>query len=476
MSIFPTLKIELGKSTALTLEGGYQASSERGLSAGLPIRGTVLPNPLGEIPRSRNRADPRNTNESSASYVGYLLEHNFSKDWSLRNRFRASFSDRKEIGIGGGELADDNRTLTRSGGKLDSNGQEYTLQTEILGKAKTGIVNHELLFGLELGRSVINFSRKDVEASPIDIFNPDYGDFPSSSDFFDLFNETGKDDRIGLYAQNLLSIGDKVKVLLGGRYDWVWTNFEDRIANTSSSENASAFAPRVGIVYQPIKPISLYASWSRSFEPNFGVDREGNPFVPTTGDQFEAGVKTEFFDSKLATTLSAYQITRQNDFIPDPVDPDFEVQLGEQRSRGFEFDLTGEPLPGLRLIATYAYTDARVTKDAEGGNEGNRIDNTPPHSGSLWAVYEFQKGSLKGFGIGAGVFVVGKRPGDTANTYTLPAYARTDALLYYRNKRWRVQLNIENLFDVRYFTQAFDREAVYDGAPFTIKGQVSVTF
>jgi iron complex outermembrane recepter protein len=128
------------------------------------------------------------------------------------------------------------------------------------------------------------------------------------------------------------------------------------------------------------------------------------------------------------------------------------------------------------LIATYAYTDAKITEDAEGGNAGNRSWGVPRHSGSLWAVYEIQKGALKGFGAGAGVFVVGDRPGDVENSFVLPGYVRTDALLYYRRDNWRVQLNFQNLLNTDYFESSADRNSIFYGAPFTVKGQISVTF
>jgi iron complex outermembrane receptor protein len=166
------------------------------------------------------------------------------------------------------------------------------------------------------------------------------------------------------------------------------------------------------------------------------------------------------------------------------VDPEnFSIQVGEIRSRGIEFDLSGEPLPGLRLIATYALTDSKITEDTRPEFVGERTINVPLHSGSLWAVYEVQKGSLQGLGLGAGVFVVGERtgnfPGATGSEgderFTVDPYARVDALLYYRRDNWKVQLNIDNLFSTNYVESSFGN-TVTVGAPFTIRGQFSVTF
>lgn len=210
---------------------------------------------------------------------------------------------------------------------------------------------------------------------------------------------------------------------------------------------------------------SLYASYSRSFVPEFGVDREGNLFEPTRGNQFEVGVRTELFDRRLIATLAAYRITRQNELVPDPDNSDFSIQLGETRSQGIEFDIAGEPLPGLRLIVNYVYTDAIVAGEAS-ELEGNRINGVPLHSGSLWVVYELQEGTLEGLGFGDGIYAIGEVQGDLENSYELPRYVRTDALLYYRRDNWQVKLNVENLFDTEYFESSGRRL----DQPFTIRG------
>ena len=155
--------------------------------------------------------------------------------------------------------------------------------------------------------------------------------------------------------------------------------------------------------------------------------------------------------------------------LADPVDPNFQIQIGEQRSRGIELDLRGELSPGLNLIASYAYTDTEITEDTK-GLEGNQLGNVPRHSGNIWAVYELQKGSLQGLGLGAGVFVLGARQGDNQNNFELSTHALTNALLYYRRDNWRAQLNFENLFDVDYFLGT--ENAVIPGEPFTVRGQL----
>ncbi|MEH1849807.1 MAG: TonB-dependent receptor [Nostoc sp.] len=166
-------------------------------------------------------------------------------------------------------------------------------------------------------------------------------------------------------------------------------------------------------------------------------------------------------------------MTKENITTADPNNPTFSIQIGEQRSRGIEFDLAGRILPGLNIIASYSYIDAEITRD-NSGNQGNQPDNVPRNSASLWTTYEIQQGDFKGLGFGGGVFFVGDRKGDLANTLTVPSYVRTDAAIFYHRDNWRAALNFKNLFDVNYIESSYF--GVYYGAPLTVQGTVSFSF
>jgi len=178
----------------------------------------------------------------------------------------------------------------------------------------------------------------------------------------------------------------------------------------------------------------------------------------------------------LITNLAAYEITRSNLAVTDPDNPNFSIPSGEQRSRGVELDVTGQILPGWNLIASYAYTDARVTKD-DNLQPGNLLDGVPFNSASLWSTYEIQTGDFQGLGFGLGLFYVGERQGDLNNSFQLPSYVRTDASIFYRRNNWRAGININNLFNVDYIEDSGQRRnRINPGEPFTVRGTVSVEF
>ncbi|WP_138503581.1 TonB-dependent siderophore receptor [Nostoc sp. PA-18-2419] len=476
--VAPVISFDFGKDTSLTLEAQY-LNTLKVEYGGIPAVGSVLNSPFGRVPRSRYVDDSNLKLDRDYLALGYRFQHKFSDNWSIRNGFRAELEDYQEAFAYNLGFQSDNRTLNRRARLDKARSRNYFLQTDVLGTIQTGIVKQDLLFGLELGRT--NYIRKTFSPTPalppIDFFNPNY-DLPSIR-FENKTTDTQiPQNSIGVYAQDLISIGDKLKILLGGRFDFVDASYENKVNGFLNEPKDSAFSPRVGVVYQPLPPVSLYASYSQSFQPSNGFDASPGekPFKPTTGEAFEVGVKTEFLDGKLAATVAAYQITKQNIAVSDPARPGFSLEIGEQRSRGIEFDLAGQILPGWNIIASYAYIDPEITEDSRPAFKGNLPNNVARNSASLWTTYEIQTGSWKGFGFGSGLFFVGDRQGDLENTFTLPSYVRTDATIFYRRDNWRVGLNIQNLFDVNYFESSTGRTSVYPGAPFTVLGTVSWQF
>jgi iron complex outermembrane receptor protein len=469
--VAPVISVELGENTNLIVEGGYRNLYQDNYNLGLPATGTIFSNPNGDIPRDRI------TNEGElgveATRIGYRLEHQFSENWSLNNTFRYGYVNYDGGGINiGTELLSDNRTLLRTFNDLQDQYYDYRLVTNILGRFSTGSIDHQLLFGIDLGRLDNSLRFTGRSGAPIDLFDPIYGQ--SSGDItFELDTNTVTDE-LGFVLQDQIELADNLNLLLSGRFDLFRQTNRDFLANTEASQSGEAFSPRVGIVYQPIPAISLYASYSRSFEPAIGASFSGEDFEPTRGTQFEVGVKTDITDD-LSATLALYDITQSNVLTDDPGNPGFSIQTGEQQSQGIELSLTGEILPGWNVFASYAHNDARVTED-NSIPVGNRVQRTTPHAASLWTTYEVQQGDLQGLGFGLGLFYVGDRAGDAANTFEVPSYLTTDAAIFYEQNRFRAALNFKNIFDVDYFENAFSRLRVSPGAPFTVQGTISWTF
>ncbi len=478
--VAPIITWNISDDTNLTFEAEYlnaQYPNERGL----PIEGTILPNPNGDIPISTFLGEPSfDRNDRRTLRLGYDFEHRFSEDWRLHNTFGFTWEENFQDSVGPLGLEDDLRTLNRIAfvrSDFDApnfSRNEYVATLTAIGNFETWGIDHELVIGTEyryqIGRSPV-FTRREI--GTIDIFDPVYNQ-PLGPIIGENSSWRETASNIGVYVQDQLTFSDQFILLVGGRFDFVNYDYEEE--EFEFSQNDTAFSPRIGLVYQPAENISLYGSFSQSFEQTlFASSVDNTPFEPQRGTQYEIGVKADWLDGALSTTLALYHLTRTNVVTDDLDNPGFSIQTGEQQSQGVELNVAGEILPGWNIIAGYAYTDASITEDST-FPVGNAIDNVPEHAASLWTTYILQEGDFEGLGFGLGLFYVGERPGDLDNTFTIPDYFRTDAAIYYQRNQFRAQLNFKNLFNTRYFESANGRNRIFPGAPFEVLATVGWEF
>jgi iron complex outermembrane receptor protein len=467
--VAPTLAWQLSPDTKVSLEVSYLHDA-RPIDRGLVV---LSNNRVADIPISRYLGDPEKQENFNETRIALYLDQRFNPNLSMRSALRYTVSTESGPGatlqIFGGSDNDRDFSL------FDSIGNQHydtlNFQNDLIGKFKTGSIEHTVLFGLEYRREASSFFSQSRSAGTIDIFNPSYNFTFGPFDPRDT-GET-KTNFFGVYLQDQIKLLENLKLVLGGRFD-TYHN-DDTFDGETTKTNADAFSPRVGLVYQPIPEVSLYGSYSRSFTPVEGTNASGTPFEPQHGAGYEVGIKTELLAGRLSSTLAFYNTTLSNIVTQDPNNPLFSVQVGEQRSRGIEFDLAGEILSGWKVIASYAHTDATITKDNTFA-VGNRLNNVPRDGASLWTTYTFQKGNLKGFGFGFGAFVVGDRAGDLDNSFIADGYTRLDAALFYERDNVRAALNFKNLSDIRYLEGTQDRSQVIPGAPFTVEGTISIKF
>ena len=480
--IAPALTWKIGDNTDITFNfdySDYEQPFDRGLVA--------IGDEVADIPFERVLGELDDVTEAESFDVGYLLEHRFSDKWKLRNNFRFNSVDNLSSFARPLDVNEETGILTRAWGVNDFQEETYALQSNVVGEFATGSVDHTLLFGIDLFRETSEFDNVS-SADPdnpesrgggpdLNIFDPEYGVVPRPGrDELELPNVgDDKTDTLGIYLQDQIALGKQWHLLAGGRFDIV--DQESTRSNSTSQQQEEAFSPRLGVVYQPIEPLSLYASFSQSFVPNDDVDESGEIIDPERGTQYEVGIKGEMFDGDLSATLAAFNINKTNIAIADPNLEGVSRPIGEQRSRGIELDVRGEIMSGWNIIAAYAYTDAETTEDDGSELEGNRLTGVPENAVSLWTTYEIQNGDFQGLGFGAGLFFVGEREGDEENSFQISSYTRTDASIFYQRSNWKAAVNFKNLFDIDYIeSPGFSRISVNPGIPFTVLGSVSVEF
>ncbi|AFY33148.1 TonB-dependent siderophore receptor [Calothrix sp. PCC 7507] len=470
----PVLKWNLSDRTNLSFSLEY-IKNQSPYDPGLIALGTGVIN----SPSDRVFNEPDDYIRTTSLNIGYNLEHKFSDNWTLRNAFRYADQDYQILATIPISFDESTGILNRIYAARQYLSQDYSLQTNVVGKFTTGFIKHTLLAGADLAW----FTNEDVYSNPdffnptpLDVFNPVYKNLPrpdltknAPPGTFDV-----NINRVGGFVQDQLALGDDLILLLSLRFDGI----DYRNTFESTSRYDSAWSPRVGFVYKPTDTVSVYASYARSFTLNFGQDINGDFLPPQTAEGLEVGVKAELFDKKLLATLAYFDITKQNVATADPVIPFVSVATGEQRSRGLELDISGQILPGWNVIGFYAYTEAEVTQDND-IPVGNRLPGAPQHSAGMWTTYEFPSGGLKGLGLGIGVNYVSNRFGDLQNSYEVGDYFLTNAAIFYKRDQWRIGLNFKNLFDAEYISSVGGSSritGIAPGSPFSVVGSISVEF
>ena len=357
----------------------------------------------------------------------------------------------------------------------------FSLQTTAFATytAKTGLLAHQIIVGTDYNR--YGWTQNDYQyktSTRISIFNPDYtGSVPDASVPADESDDNKRvTNLIGGYIQDQVSIGSKVKVLLSLRYDnynGKETPLSDRDNKQGDELQASGWIPRVGLVYLPVKNVSIYGTYLKSFNPQTSNNvLAGGPFPTREATQYEVGSKADLFANRLSGTISLYQINYANILTAAPTEENSHRQaaIDGTRSRGGEFSITGT-LNNLSLIAGYAFNEHELISTTTYGKKGDQFANAPKHQINFWGKYLIPFQALKGLGIGAGVRYVSYQVGLLSNqNFVFPSYTVLDAALSYQLKRIQFQVNAYNLTNKHYFTGS--RSGVVAGGlgdPFNVR-------
>ncbi|HEH9404835.1 TPA: TonB-dependent siderophore receptor [Aeromonas bestiarum] len=357
--------------------------------------------------------------------------------------------------------------VTRSRWQQDLKANSLISNTEAEGQLQTGPVEHRLLVGFEQ-----NWQERTPKlyqnASPIPAGNLyDPGSLPTYDGAMKLSSDANHKVRgYGLYLQDQLSLGDWH--LLGGlrRDDFTVTSRRNDL-NKEETVSVTSLSPRLGLVWNPLEEHAFYTSYSKTFTPVGGEligitpGDKNNSLDPQHTRLYEGGVKSDWLDGRLATTLSVYRLEMYNKRSKDPLDPTKVILTGLQRTEGIELSARAQLTDELYLRGGIAIQDAEQVK-ADADLQGKRPMNVSRQNGQLFAGY--QSGTQGWFGE-TGVTAVGDRFADNANTTTLPGYARFDARAGYRWQQWETQLSVENLTDHDYFVSATSASQIMPGTP-----------
>jgi len=435
----------------LTVLARWQKADTKGGAGFLPAEGTLLPNPNGRIRASLYTGEP-NANDyvKTMKSLGYEFGHDFGGGVRFQQSARIMDSEVEPgVSVGAFGLIGDQRTLFRYLWSTREDERTFGLDNNLQWRFATGRAEHALLAGLDYRRARYAYDSNFVfAATGLDVFEPVYGSMPDLRPDFNPATTASTrqtQSQLGLYVQDQIKL-DRWVFTLGGRQDWVGTD------SNGGHQSDDRFSARVGVNYVFDNGLAPYAGWSQSFQPTVGADFAGRAFVPTTGEQVEAGLKYQPANGKVLATLALYEITQQNTLTVDPDHTLFSIQQGETKVRGVELEGRWNLGRGLSVYGAYAYIDSEVTKSNDAATLGKRIALQPEHAASLGADYTVTGGALAGLGFGAGARYTGAHFGDARNEWETPSYTLFDAAVHYDVSAWRFQLNVQNLADKQYIS------------------------
>ncbi len=471
--IAPSLKYKFDENTALTVEYIYQRLNYMMLS-----EAQISPNGFGSLPRNFSITDPNSRPYKANDHNIFAnFQKKINKNWS----FTGQLSEINSQSAG---------TIFWVYGKNETNpnildryyvydGMKYNIfsaQAFTQGNFSTGEVKHSFLAGIDFNHKHNKTQDTWNTAStiyPLDITNPVYanvinnngtgGDFDSENQINSPENLTDSKlyytsfyvmDEIGL-LHNKLKINGGIRL----------TQFEADFNQYGEKTDASDWilTPRIGANYLITKSFSIYGLYDNSFIPQAGIDYQKNPLKPIRGKSFEAGLKKDWNNKALNTTLSVYHITRSQNIVKDPVNNDI-YQSGENESKGIEFDLRGQIAKGLNVIINYAYTDSKITKDDKNpALVGMPTPNRIRHIQNTWLDYALPFKKVKGFSLSLGYqYMAGRAERFTSSDpQDLKDFFRLDGGVSYSKRKFSINLMVNNILDSHQYSTAWKRNDMY---------------
>lgn len=356
-------------------------------------------------------------------------------------------------------------------------------QTDLTYAVSTGQIRHTLLAGVELGRQLTdNFRNTGYFNNTATSVSVPYANpvvttpvsFRQSATDADNHLQT---DLAAFYAQDQIEFSQHLLGVVGLRFDSFDLTYHNNRNGDNFRRRDDLVSPRAGIILKPSTRLSLYANYSVSFLPSSGDQFSSLTTItlqvkPEKFTNYEVGLKWDLND-RLAFTAAAYELDRTNTRATDPADPTRIIQTGRTRTNGFEIGLGGSLNQWWSVAGGYAYQDASIRSATTAAAAGAQVAQVPHHNFSLWNKFQV----VPKLAVGLGIIFRADMFAAVDNTVTVPGYTRVDAAVYYAiNPQWRLQANVENLFNRRYYLNADSNTNISPGSPRALRVALAVKF
>ena len=476
MGVNPTAAFAIGDATVVRLSYEYY-DYDRTADRGLP---SELGRPYVTDPATFFGNPDRSITYATVNQGSVVIDHAFSDNVQLRNRTHyADYNKFYQNVYAGGPVDPGTGLVPLAAYNNEQLRKNFFNQTDLTFAFDTGAIGHEFLVGVELGeqetdnfRNTGFFNDTDllfsVPATDPTVSVPvTFRQSPTDAD------NHGRASVAAIYAQDQVRFSPKWMAVLGLRYDNFDMNFTNNRTAQDFRTSDGLVSPRAGLIYKPVEDMSIYTSYSKTYIPRAGsqlasLNITNAALEPEEFENIEFGAKWDVSPS-LALTAAIFQLDRKNVVIPDPNDPTVSLLVDGQRTEGIEIGLSGQVSEAWSIQGGYAYQDGQLTERLG----GTTLAQLPRNVVSLWNRYDF----TPAWGVGLGVIYQTEMFAAADNLVTLPEFTRVDAGLYFTpNEHLRMQLNVENLLDERYYPNANGNNNITPGSPLAIRAGVTMQF
>ncbi len=422
-----------------------------------------------DVSRSTTYGDGRDYIDDKTQSLRSKLAYELNDNWQLRQtlgvfKLDSDFDNTYQTAYN--RL---NNSVTRQRWQQDLNTLNIFNNVELEGSFSTYGLEHRLLTGIELGsqRRDPKLYSAGLTVPALDLNQPNRHLSHTGRMNVSSNNHTEVESR-AIYVQDQLRLNDQWQVLAGVRYDMFEVSTKNKLTNIQQEVDSRKASPRFGLVWTPLEHHSFYASWSKTFSPAGGgligitpnAAGSVNDLSPELTKQKEIGVKSDWLDDRLSTTLAVYELELYNRRTSDPLDRTITLLSGLQRSRGVELTATGNIAGNWSVRGGIGVQDAKVEKD-NNGFEGKRVSDVAKRNASLFITWKPEMGWY----AETGLTLVGDRYADNLNTVVLPGYGTWDGLVGFRHKEWDVRAALNNIADKTYYESATSVAQIQPGEP-----------
>ncbi|WP_426239412.1 TonB-dependent siderophore receptor [Pararhizobium sp. DWP1-1-3] len=470
LMLAPSLTWAPTDQTELTLYGYYQKDRPKDFNPRFyPAIGTLIENPLGQIPRDLFLGDPdASVFERDFYALGYEFSHEFNETWTVRQNLRYGRSDQNMFLVlvnPAFAYQPDRHTLNRASAVSDDWVSSFNVDTQLEARFDTGAFDHTALFGIDYlsANSSTNFGNGVAGVPPLDYLNPVYG---AGSIPKPAIQRSGLQEQrqIGFYVQDQIRYDNWIGTF-GLRYDLSDIDTQNRMlaGSPAVSNDDRELTWRAGLTYLFDTGIAPYVSYSTTFLPALGSSQTGTPFEAQKAEQYEIGVKYEPPGGNGMITASLFDLTLENGLTPDPTSALYNVQTGKQRVRGLELEAKYEVSPELDLLAAYAFSHSEVLESTSAIARGREMLRLPEHQASVWVNYH--PAAVEGLSLSAGVRMTSPYQTDAGylKALRIPGRALVDIGAQYdfgaMDRAFAgttLRVNVTNLFDKEYVSHCLN--------------------